>query len=207
MKTSQAGIDLLKRWEGCKLTAYRDSAGVWTVGYGLTTAAGIIVVKEGTTITQRQAEAYLVEALAKYELAVEKALKRQPTQSQFDAMVSLCYNIGPGAFAGSTVVRRFNEGNIAGSADAFLMWTKAGGRELQGLVNRRKDERALFLKASPLATGGPQGAREPAQPIPPPVIADPPPAATPDGGKGIAGWVLAAAGALVAVLAAWIMKG
>lgn len=145
MKTSRTGIDLLKRWEGCRLTAYQDSVGVWTIGYGLTSAAGIIPVNKGLTITQQQADDYLAQSLVKYEAAVSKALTRTPTQPQFDAMVSLCYNIGGSAFAGSSVVKRFNSGDINGAADAFLMWNKAGGKVVQGLVNRRADERKLFL--------------------------------------------------------------
>lgn len=148
MKISRTGIDLIKKWEGCRLTSYLCSAGVWTIGYGLTSAAGIIPVKPGMKITQEQADEYLVASLVKYEAAVQKALRRSPNQNQFDACVSLCFNIGPGAFAGSSIVRRFNEGDARGAADAFRLWNKAGGKVLQGLVNRREDERALFLRPS-----------------------------------------------------------
>lgn len=196
MKTSQAGLDLIKRWEGCRLKSYQDSVGVWTIGYGLTTAAGIVPVTAGMTITQRQADAYLEQALVKYETAVERALKRKPTQAQFDAMVSLCYNIGPGAFAGSSVVRRFNEGNIAGAADAFLMWTKAGGRELQGLVNRRKDERKLFLTASTIASD-----------VPPPPDVEPPTDAPPATGNSAAAVIIGGILAAIAAAMAYIFGG
>lgn len=147
MKTSREGLDLIKRWEGCKLKSYRDPVGIWTIGYGITTAAGLGKIGAGMVITQERADEMLVEALAAYGMAVHKALTRSPTQNQFDAMVSLCWNIGPGAFAKSTLVKRFNAGNIEGAADAFLMWVKAGGKTLKGLVNRRHDERRLFLKA------------------------------------------------------------
>lgn len=186
MKTSPKGLDLIKKWEGCRLKAYQDSVGVWTIGYGLTSAAGIAQVYPGMVITQEKADEYLVRALKQYEQAVERALTRTPTQSQFDAMVSLCYNIGPGAFAKSSVVRRFNDGDIPGSADAFLMWNKAGGRELQGLTNRRKDERKLFLTPSEAVETVPP----PPAPTPPPA-AETPPAATPAPSGGFWAAVLA----------------
>lgn len=148
MKTSESGIALIKKWEGCRLKAYPDPAtggDPWTIGYGLTTAAGIIKVTRGLTITQAQADQYLVRSLIKYEAAVINSLTRSPTQPQFDAMVSLCYNIGPGAFARSSVVKRFNKGDILGAADAFRLWNKAGGKVLQGLTKRREDERSRFL--------------------------------------------------------------
>ena len=195
MKTSKAGLDLIRKWEGCRLTAYRDSVGVLTIGYGLTSAAGIIRVTEGLAITQKQADDYLVAALAKYEDAVSKAISRTMTQAQFDAFVSLCYNIGPGAFAGSTAVKRFNAGDIAGAADAILMWNKAGGKVLKGLENRRADERAMFLTP----------AKE-AMPIPfPQPEATPSPMPKPGG--LIAKWVMGIVAALLALAAAFIAKG
>jgi len=148
MKISREGLALIKRWEGCRLTAYQDSVGVWTIGYGITTNAGLGVIKKGMKITQEQADDMLLAALAKYEKTVSDSLRRNPTQVQYDAMVSLCYNIGQSAFAKSTVVKRFNAGDIAGAADAFMMWVKAGGKTVQGLVNRRHDERRHFLKVS-----------------------------------------------------------
>lgn len=156
MKISRDGLALIKRWEGCRLTAYQDSVGVWTIGYGITTAAGLGTVKRGMTITQQQADDWLVAALVKYEAAVSKALTRSPSQSQFDAFVSLCYNIGEGAFSRSTAVKLFNAGDVLGAADAFLLWRKAGGKVLQGLVNRRADERALFLAAKSNVVPTPQ---------------------------------------------------
>lgn len=217
MKTSKAGIDLIKRWEGLVLYAYDDAdastpkkriqygmkvAGTLTIGYGHTSAAGPPKVEQGMTITEREAEEILARDLFKYEQGVISAITARPTQPQFDAMVSLCYNIGPGAFAKSSLVRRFNAGNIAEAADAFLMWNKAGGRVLKGLENRRKDERALFLKAGP-ATPHPKPV-EPVPPIPPPAP-ETPPAATPVAGRGIAAVVLGALGALLAAYTAWVM--
>lgn len=149
MKTSTTGLDLIRRWEGCKLTAYLDklaSPAVWTIGYGVTTAAGFGPITKGMKITQDEADRWLVEGLRKYETAVSQPLNRVPTQNQFDAMVSLCWNIGPGNFAKSSVVRRLNDGDITGAGNAFRLWCKAGGKVLRGLEARREAERALFLK-------------------------------------------------------------
>lgn len=203
MKTSSAGIELIKRWEGCRLTAYRDAVGVLTIGYGHTSMAGEPSVFTGMKITQQEAEDILIRDLAKYEAAVDRALTRTPTQPQFDACTAICFNIGQGAFASSTLVRRFNSGDVKGAADAFLMWNKAGGKVLQGLVNRRTDERKLFLT--------PVGAPEKPVPVTPapvqPVAPETPPPPSPAPAAGLAMWVMGAAGALIVALATWLMKG
>jgi lysozyme len=206
MKLSSDGLALIKRWEGCKLQSYKDSAGVWTIGYGRTTATGLGPVGPGMTITQAQAESDLLRGLAKYERTVIECLARTPTQAQYDAMVSLCYNIGQAAFAGSSVVRRFNAGDIAGAADAFLFWNKATvkGKKvvIEGLTNRRKDERKHFLKAGVAVVPAPKPA-----PLPEPTPAPQPPSAPAKPGKSLAaiiGGILAAA---FAALVYWITKG
>ena len=140
MKTSQEGIDLIKRFEGLRLTAYKCPAGIWTVGYGQTGPN----IKQGTTITLEQAEQLLVTSLIQYENAVDKYAGKAH-QNQFDAMVSLCYNIGVGNFSKSSVARLHKAGQYTGAAAAFLLWNKAGGKILAGLVNRRKAERNLYL--------------------------------------------------------------
>ena len=140
MKTSQEGIDLIKRFEGLRLTAYKCPAGIWTVGYGQTGPN----IKQGTTITLEQAEQLLVTSLIQYENAVDKYAGKAH-QNQFDAMVSLCYNIGIGNFSKSSVARLHKAGQYTGAAAAFLLWNKAGGVVLAGLVNRRKAERNLYL--------------------------------------------------------------
>lgn len=145
MKTNKAGLDLIKSFEGCKLKAYKCPAGIWTVGYGLTSMAKIIDVHEGTTITQEQADEYLARSLHQYEEAVDKAITVAMNENQNGAMVSLCYNIGPANFAKSSVARHLNEGHPDKSADAFLMWNKAAGKELAGLTRRREAEKKLFL--------------------------------------------------------------
>lgn len=151
MTTSTAGINLIKQFEGCKLEAYLCPAKVPTIGYGSTFG-----VRMGDRITQEEAERRLRKDLVKFECIVEDALTVPASQNQFDAMVSLCYNIGPGnpklnmpGFLTSSVLRRFLAGDIAGAADAFLMWNKGGGRVLPGLVRRRKAERELFLSEAP----------------------------------------------------------
>jgi lysozyme len=83
--------------------------------------------------------------LGKFEEAVEKAVSVKVTENQFSAMVSLCYNIGPGAFAKSSVVKHTNAGDTAKAASSFLLWNKAGGKELPGLTRRREAEKKLFL--------------------------------------------------------------
>lgn len=207
MKTNRAGIELLKRWEGCRLKAYQDSVGVWTIGYGLTSAAGLVKVTPGMVITQQQADDYLVAALVKYEAAVTKALKRAPNSNQFSAMVSLCYNIGPGAFAKSSIARLFNEGDIDGAAEAFLLYNKAGGKVLKGLVDRRKAERSLFLAG--VSQPAPAPVPPSPAPIPPPPDIEPPPVAAPEvpPPKSITGWIVAAIAAAASIFAALVMKG
>lgn len=144
-KLSEAGVSLIKRFEGLKLKAYKDSAGVWTIGYGHTSAAGKPKVTSGLVITAEEAEDILKRDLLLYEKAVNDTIKRPMNPNQYAAMVSLCYNIGPGAFAKSTVARKFNEGAIFDAADGFMLWIKAGGKILKGLVNRREAERKMFL--------------------------------------------------------------
>ncbi len=145
MKVNAAGLDLIKSFEGLRLKAYKCSAGVDTIGYGHTSAAGAPVVKAGMKITAAEAEKILARDLGKYEQAVDKVVTVKPTPNQFSAMVSLCYNIGPGNFAGSSVVRRLNAGDVKGAAEAFLLWNKVHGRALAGLTRRREAERKLFL--------------------------------------------------------------
>jgi lysozyme len=143
MKTSPAGIALLCRFEGCRLTAYRDAATppVVTIGFGHT-GAGVVL---GQTITQARAEQLLAADLLRFETAVTNAVRVPLTQEQTDALISLAYNIGVGNLLKSTLLRKLNAGDVAGAADQFLVWTHAGAEVLPGLVKRRAAERALFL--------------------------------------------------------------
>lgn len=143
---NSATINLIKEFEGCKLTAYRCPAGVWTIGYGTTAAAHVgVVPHEGMTITEEEAEKYLHMAIDKFSNAIKPAIMRPIHDNEFGAFVSLAYNIGSGAFKKSSALRHFNDGEIEKAADAILMWNKAGGKVLAGLTRRRAAERALFL--------------------------------------------------------------
>jgi lysozyme len=155
-QTGPAGRALIERNEGCRLKAYRDVVGVLTIGYGITGPE----VHEGMVITREQADRMLSDRLAReFEPAVNKLIGEAPTtQGQFDAMVSLAFNIGPGdwrrglrarhdagGFEDSSVLREHLAGNHQAAANAFLLWNKAGGRVLPALTRRRHQERALYL--------------------------------------------------------------
>ena len=147
MRINDEGLKLIKEFEGLRLKAYQDSVGVWTIGYGTTSRAGVGVdVGPGLVITEKQAEVYLKMAIAKFARQIEPLFTREPTSNQFSAMLSLAYNIGPGAFRKSTCLKRFNAGDIEGAAEALTWFNKAGGKVLRGLVRRRESEKALFLK-------------------------------------------------------------
>lgn len=161
MKTSQDGIDLIKKFEGLRLTAYPDpgtGGEPWTIGYGTTSSAGVGKITKGMKITQVQAESMLVRSLAAYEAGVLKALSASPAQHQFDAMVSLAYNIGLTNFSRSSVVKYLNAGLVEKAAGAFLLWNKAAGKVMPGLTRRRAAERDLFLKPDVAASAPPAGA-------------------------------------------------
>ncbi|HHR5464400.1 TPA: lysozyme [Salmonella enterica subsp. enterica] len=145
MRISEKGIALIKTFEGCKLTAYQDSAGVWTIGYGWTRPVDGKPVHRGMTIDQTTAERLLKTGLVSYENDVSRLVKVGLTQGQFDALVSFTYNLGARALSTSTLLRKLNGGDYAGAADEFLRWNKAGGKVLNGLTRRREAERALFL--------------------------------------------------------------
>ena len=140
MNISKKGIDLIKRFEGCRLKAYRCPAGVWTIGYGHTNN-----VRPDDIITQNDAEELLKRDLKVHEDNVKMVVKIALTQNQFDALVSFEYNVGYGAFANSTLLKLLNAGNYNGASKQFERWVYAGDRVLEGLVKRRKAERELFL--------------------------------------------------------------
>jgi len=145
MQTSEKGIALIKEFEGCKLTAYQDSVGVWTIGYGWTQPVDGKPIRAGMTIKQQTAERLLKTGLVSYESDVSRLVKVGLTQGQFDALVSFTYNLGARSLSTSTLLRKLNAGDYAGAADEFLRWNKAGGKVLNGLARRREAERALFL--------------------------------------------------------------
>ncbi|MCK7002052.1 lysozyme [Enterobacter kobei] len=145
MQTSEKGIALIKQFEGCKLTAYQDSVGVWTIGYGWTQHVDGKPIRAGMTIKQETAERLLKTGLVSYESDVCRLVKVGLTQGQFDALVSFTYNLGARSLSTSTLLRKINAGDYATAADEFLRWNKAGGKVLNGLTRRREAERALFL--------------------------------------------------------------
>ncbi|HHR0802518.1 TPA: lysozyme [Enterobacter roggenkampii] len=145
MQTSEKGIALIKEFEGCKLTAYQDSVGVWTIGYGWTQPVDGKPIRAGMTIKQETAERLLKTGLVSYESDVSRLVKVDLTQGQFDALVSFTYNLGARSLSTSTLLRKLNASDYAGAADEFLRWNKAGGKVLNGLARRREAERALFL--------------------------------------------------------------
>ena len=144
---STAGINLICSFEGLRLNAYDDGVGVWTIGFGTTIYPNGIKVKRGDTCTEAQAKAYMAHDLKKFELAVNSSVTMSINQNQFDALVSLAYNIGTNAFKNSTLVKKLNANDVRGAAAQFSVWNKAGGKVMQGLVNRRAVERKLFEKA------------------------------------------------------------
>ena len=146
MKTGERGLKLIKEFEGCKLTAYKCPAGVWTIGIGSTRYSDGSAVKQGQTLANEEAALLLLsKTLTSYEHAVN-AIKVDLTQNEFDALVSLTYNIGAGNLASSTLVKMLKAGNPKSEiAKQFLRWDKAGGKPLAGLTRRRNAEAELFL--------------------------------------------------------------
>lgn len=151
-KINQATVDLVKKWEGFKPKAYICPAGVLTVGYGTTNRAGLpgVRVTPETVVTEAQAAEWLRLGLEKFGAQIRPAITAPINENEFGAFVSLAYNIGPKAFKGSSALRHFNAGDKAKAAAAIKLWNKAtvnGKRQvLRGLVNRREDEVALFLR-------------------------------------------------------------
>jgi lysozyme len=143
MNCSQCGIDLIKRFEGCKLKAYQDIVGVWTIGYGHTGAD----VVPGMVITQEKADDCLESDLAKFEQGIEDALEVEVTQGQFDAMCSFAYNLGLHALKGSHLFKYVNAGEFDLASKEFVKWARAGGVVVEGLLRRREAERDLFTSA------------------------------------------------------------
>lgn len=132
MKASQTLIDAIKRFEACSLTAYQDSVGVWTIGYGHT--AG---VKRGDKIGMYQAEQFLREDLTKFEAVADKC-KRLSTQGKYDAVLDFIYNCGPANFEKSTLKKYIEYGKKTWQIqEEFLKWVNAGGKKHGGLVSRR----------------------------------------------------------------------
>lgn len=142
MNHSETCTNLVKSMEGCSFTAYQDGNGVWTLGFGHTEG-----VRKGDTCTLDEAIAWLNHDLETADEAVGRLVMVPLTQNQYDALVSLCYNIGQGNFGSSTCRRLLNAGDYAGASDAILMWNKIAHQISPGLVRRRLAEQKLFLEA------------------------------------------------------------
>jgi len=152
MQLDENGYNLIKSFEGLYLTAYQDDAGVWTIGWGSTRYANGKTIQPGDTLVNRECADDLLEVtMGQYEDAVSSLVKVNLSQNEYNALVSLTYNIGTGGFEGSSVLRWLNAGNLQAAADAFLMWNKitdpATGQHVvsSDLQARRTKERALFL--------------------------------------------------------------
>lgn len=139
-----AAIALIGTWEGVRTVAYRDIVGVPTVCFGETRG-----VKMGDRYTMEECRAMLGDGIVEFEAGMRKCLAKPDAvpEKAYVAFLSLSYNIGTGAFCKSTVARRANAGDVKGACDAILAFNKAGGRVVQGLVNRRADERRICLSS------------------------------------------------------------
>lgn len=140
MGINQAGRDLIKKWEGLRLKPYQDIVGVWTVGWGHT---GPDVIP-GQEITQTEAEILLDDDLQKFEAGVYQMVTASMNENQYAALVSFAYNLGLHALEGSTLLKRFNDGDTIGASEEFLKWNHAGGKVVAGLTARRQSEKDLF---------------------------------------------------------------
>lgn len=140
MNLSSNGIAIIKKFEGCRYIAYQDIVGVWTIGYGFTKG-----VKFGMSMSPEECDSRLLSEVRSYEAAVLAACTVKPTQNQFDALVSLAWNIGIAGMSKSSVIKYHNKKDFVNAAKSFGMWNMAGGKVVQGLVNRRAAEAALYL--------------------------------------------------------------
>ena len=139
MKPSERGLALIRQFEGLRLSAYRCAAGVLTIGWGTTKG-----VKMGLEITRDEADRLLLEDAQRFADHVKALVKVPLNQNQTDALAALVYNIGPSAFAQSTLLKRINDGRHDLAASEFERWVNAGGKRINGLVRRRAAERALY---------------------------------------------------------------
>jgi lysozyme len=154
MQMSPHGLSLLQQWEGFKLTVYKDSAGLPTIGVGHlitkseqssgTITINGVAVPYANGLTEQQVTDLLGQDVQPAEKAVNDGVKVALDQNQFDALVSFTFNVGTGAFTSSTLLKLLNEGQYDQVPTQLLRWTKAGGKEVQGLVNRRNNEIKLW---------------------------------------------------------------
>jgi lysozyme len=139
MQYSQDGLHLTELFESCRLTAYQDVKGVWTIGWGHTGG-----VQQGDTCTQDQADQWLMDDVQSAVTTVNSMVHVTLTQGEFDAVVDLVFNIGSGNFSGSTMLRKLNRNDLVGAANEFERWDQSGGQVVAGLLRRRKAEESIF---------------------------------------------------------------
>jgi lysozyme len=137
---SANGLSLTEQFEGFRLTAYQDQVGVWTIGYGHTGPD----VTPGQTITMAEAQALLAQDVSSAAGCVNTVVAVKLTQQEFDALVDFVFNLGTGAFKGSTMLRDLNGEDFTSAAAQFDFWDRAGGAIVAGLLRRRQAEAALF---------------------------------------------------------------
>lgn len=140
MTTGPRGIALLKKWEDCKLVAYQDIRGIWTIGWGHTGQG----IGPGVRWAQWQADAQLMEDVKYAEHCIDTSVSVPLIQGEYDALVCLIHNIGTGAFLGSTLLRKLNDSDYDGAAAEFPKWDHANKKVVEGLYNRRLEEQTLF---------------------------------------------------------------
>jgi lysozyme len=141
MNLGPKGTALIESFEQCRLYAYQDQQGIWTIGWGRT-GPGVV---EYLTCTQAEADAWFIQDTQAACNAVNRTVAVGLTQNQFDALVSFTFNVGAGSEAHSTMLVDINSGNFAAAADQFLVWNHVNGIVDAGLSRRRAAERALFL--------------------------------------------------------------
>ncbi len=141
MSYSDAGLRMTKGFEGLRLDAYQDVAGVWTIGYGHTGPE----LLRGMKISEADATALLRADVSAAVTCVNRAVQPALTQAQFDALVDFTFNVGTSAFLKSSLLRYVNQGQMGNAAAQFLLWVNAGGKRCEGLVRRRTAEQAMFL--------------------------------------------------------------
>ena len=147
MKISQNGIDLIKRFEGCRFNPYRDSVGLWTIGYGHLIGDGKSLPSGFNRVfTQKEIDDFLVNDLLHVESGISVLIRVSITQNQFDSLCSFCYNLGVGTLQKSTLLKDLNASLWDAAANDILKFHFAGGVSLPGLVKRRQAEHDLFIK-------------------------------------------------------------
>ena len=144
MRMTEEGLEFIRRFEGLRTDAYRDAVGVWTIGFGHTSMAGLPEVTPGLRITREEANAILARDVEKFAAGVRDAVTVPLNDTQFSALVSFAYNVGLGALRTSSVLKAVNAGDFAEVPRRLNLWVKAGGRTLPGLVKRRAAEGAFF---------------------------------------------------------------